>query len=175
MQLCSLLTIISDVCFSRCRFPSFLSRRALNGALLGSAAASRDGLTPSPRRSFTHPPMFPSWEPFVFLLSAAMIWDNVRGHWSRQGSIGVSILPLLALRSLFFFFFLLRRCDEATGADGVWLHTLFLTPFSVCECEKEQFICMSCLWLGALSPFTYFVLCCSWMMTKGMKSTPKLL
>lgn len=155
---------------------SFLPNPQRRSAGVSSGVQGRwrpGGLAPGPRHSFTHPPMFPSWEPFVFLLSAAMIWDNVGGHWSRQGSIGVSILPLLPLPS--FFFFLLRRCDKATGADGLWLHTLFLAPFSVCECEKEQFICRSCLWLGALSPFTYFVLCCSWMMTKGMKSTPKLL
>lgn len=86
------------------------------------------------------------------LVSAAMMWDNVRGHWSRQGSIGVSILALLPLQD--FFFSLPCRCDKATGADGVWLHTLFLIPFSVCVCvcasEDNLFVGVVCGW--ELSP-----------------------
>ena len=63
-------------------------------------------------------PMFPTWESFVFSVSAAMMWDNVGGQWSRQGSIGISILlcspcPPAGVPPPH------RPCDEATGADGV--------------------------------------------------------
>lgn len=81
-------------------------------------------------------PMFPTWESFVFSVSAAMMWDNVGGQWSRQGSIGISILLRSPCPPAGVFFFS-SLCDKATGADGVWLHTLFLVPFVhvyVCVC-----------------------------------------
>lgn len=112
---------------------SFLPNPQRRSARVSSGVQGRwcpCSLPPGPRHSFTHPPMFPSWEPFVFLVSAAMIWDNVRGHWSRQGSIGVSILPLLALGSIF------------PSSAGV-IKRLVLMGFGSIHCFLHRLVCVS--------------------------------
>lgn len=61
----------------------------------------------SPTHTLQPHSMFPTWESFVFSVSVAMMWDNVEGQWSRQGSIGILILLCFSSLSLLLLEFFL--------------------------------------------------------------------
>jgi len=114
----------------------------------------------TPSRSSTRP-VFSTRESFVFSVSAAMMWDNVGGQWSRPGSIGISILLSSpgSLGAVFYFYsarVIKRLVLMGFSATHCFLY-LVCVCVCVCVCESRELFVAVWVFIFHLTVLSYTI------------------